>query len=190
MTPRKDFHAFVIRFAGLVPRIVTDVGVSGAFDPSSPPPVLPPAVDSRALWDTGASRSVVSRDLAHRLALTPVGQVDVSHAGGTMKSPTYIVNFILPNRVGVPGILVTELPYAPRGFDAIIGMDLITLGDLAITNADGRTTMSFRIPSIETVDYAEQANRIRFAGVGRNDPCPCGSGEKFKKCHGARRLSM
>jgi preprotein translocase subunit SecA len=24
-----------------------------------------------------------------------------------------------------------------------------------------------------------------FAGVGRNDPCPCGSGKKFKKCHGA-----
>ena len=21
--------------------------------------------------------------------------------------------------------------------------------------------------------------------VGRNDPCPCGSGKKFKKCHGA-----
>ncbi|MEK0431021.1 MAG: hypothetical protein RL139_825 [Gemmatimonadota bacterium] len=24
-----------------------------------------------------------------------------------------------------------------------------------------------------------------FDGVGRNDPCPCGSGKKFKKCHGA-----
>jgi len=22
--------------------------------------------------------------------------------------------------------------------------------------------------------------------VGRNDPCPCGSGKKFKKCHGAQ----
>jgi uncharacterized protein YecA (UPF0149 family) len=26
----------------------------------------------------------------------------------------------------------------------------------------------------------------RDAGkVGRNDPCPCGSGKKYKKCHGA-----
>jgi len=25
----------------------------------------------------------------------------------------------------------------------------------------------------------------RFRKVGRNDPCPCGSGKKFKKCHGA-----
>jgi hypothetical protein len=26
------------------------------------------------------------------------------------------------------------------------------------------------------------ANALKTAG--RNDPCPCGSGEKFKKCHG------
>ncbi|MER2173025.1 MAG: SEC-C metal-binding domain-containing protein, partial [Psychrobacillus psychrodurans] len=25
------------------------------------------------------------------------------------------------------------------------------------------------------------------ATVGRNEPCPCGSGEKFKNCHGAVR---
>ena len=24
----------------------------------------------------------------------------------------------------------------------------------------------------------------QYAGVGRNDPCPCGSGKKFKRCHG------
>ena len=23
-----------------------------------------------------------------------------------------------------------------------------------------------------------------FAGIGRNDPCPCGSGKKYKQCHG------
>ena len=23
-----------------------------------------------------------------------------------------------------------------------------------------------------------------YVGVGRNDPCPCGSGKKFKNCHG------
>jgi SEC-C motif-containing protein len=25
--------------------------------------------------------------------------------------------------------------------------------------------------------------------VGRNDPCPCGSGKKYKKCHGAASLA-
>lgn len=31
--------------------------------------------------------------------------------------------------------------------------------------------------------YAER-DRARFAAAGRNDPCPCGSGRKFKRCHG------
>lgn len=28
------------------------------------------------------------------------------------------------------------------------------------------------------------AVKSEFADVGRNDPCPCGSGKKYKKCHG------
>jgi uncharacterized protein YecA (UPF0149 family) len=26
---------------------------------------------------------------------------------------------------------------------------------------------------------------IERRSVGRNEPCPCGSGKKYKKCHGA-----
>jgi len=26
--------------------------------------------------------------------------------------------------------------------------------------------------------------KAKLARSGRNDPCPCGSGQKFKKCHG------
>ena len=26
---------------------------------------------------------------------------------------------------------------------------------------------------------------VRGQKIGRNDPCPCGSGKKYKKCHGA-----
>lgn len=29
-----------------------------------------------------------------------------------------------------------------------------------------------------------KAEHDPYAGVGRNDPCPCGSGKKFKNCHG------
>jgi uncharacterized protein YecA (UPF0149 family) len=34
--------------------------------------------------------------------------------------------------------------------------------------------------------YAGQNGLPRkvFGKVGRNDPCPCGSGKKFKQCHG------
>ncbi len=31
---------------------------------------------------------------------------------------------------------------------------------------------------------AEAEIQHRFARAGRNDPCPCGSGRKFKRCHG------
>ena len=34
------------------------------------------------------------------------------------------------------------------------------------------------------VTSEEDANDAMFADVGRNDPCPCGSGKKFKHCHG------
>ncbi len=36
----------------------------------------------------------------------------------------------------------------------------------------------------KTTTYVKDKDDI-FANVGRNDPCPCGSGKKFKKCHGA-----
>jgi len=38
-------------------------------------------------------------------------------------------------------------------------------------------------PKLGPAEHAFAANP--YAGVGRNDPCPCGSGKKFKKCHGA-----
>jgi len=34
------------------------------------------------------------------------------------------------------------------------------------------------------IGLATEAQRSG-AKVGRNDPCPCGSGKKYKKCHGA-----
>jgi preprotein translocase subunit SecA len=40
----------------------------------------------------------------------------------------------------------------------------------------GRTRSLSNNPAPANVDWAS---------VGRNDPCPCGSGKKFKKCHGA-----
>ncbi len=34
-------------------------------------------------------------------------------------------------------------------------------------------------------ESAGEARAARDAKVGRNDMCPCGSGKKYKKCHGA-----
>jgi uncharacterized protein len=33
--------------------------------------------------------------------------------------------------------------------------------------------------------YQVQARKLSAPKVGRNDPCPCGSGRKYKHCHGA-----
>ncbi len=42
-----------------------------------------------------------------------------------------------------------------------------------------------RTNSSEPAQPAVQPIRNLAPQVGRNDPCPCGSGKKFKKCHGA-----
>jgi preprotein translocase subunit SecA len=36
-------------------------------------------------------------------------------------------------------------------------------------------------------DGSEPSQRRTGEKVGRNDPCPCGSGKKYKKCHGAEK---
>ncbi len=35
--------------------------------------------------------------------------------------------------------------------------------------------------------YRKEDDPDPYVGVGRNDPCPCGSGKKFKNCHGRNR---
>ncbi|EMV5051074.1 SEC-C metal-binding domain-containing protein [Pseudomonas aeruginosa] len=34
-------------------------------------------------------------------------------------------------------------------------------------------------------NHSHEPVRNPLKAVGRNDPCPCGSEKKFKKCHGA-----
>ena len=35
--------------------------------------------------------------------------------------------------------------------------------------------------------YRKADDSDPFVGVGRNELCPCGSGKKFKNCHGRNR---
>ena len=51
-------------------------------------------------------------------------------------------------------------------------------------NAAGRAPA----PAQGTVKtYVKAESGDPYANVGRNDPCPCGSGKKFKNCHGRNR---
>jgi preprotein translocase subunit SecA len=63
-------------------------------------------------------------------------------------------------------------------------MSIITLGDFALTNADGNSTFSFKVPSTKTIDYVKEINDA-LPKPGRNEHCPCGSGKKYKNCCGA-----
>ena len=70
-------------------------------------------------------------------------------------------------------------------------MDIINQGDFAVSNKDGKTAFSFRLPSIECIDFVKQLQSTSTSSisqnipkVGRNEPCPCGSGKKYKYCHG------
>jgi preprotein translocase subunit SecA len=45
-------------------------------------------------------------------------------------------------------------------------------------NSSSRQQQNGRVQTIN-------ANPRQLSRVGRNDPCPCGSGKKYKKCHGA-----
>lgn len=183
--PLQHFHAFTIKYDGRAPRIITEINVSVAFDPTQTSDQAPPLYKTTALWDTGASRSVITPATAKALELIPTGITTVNHAGGSSQSNTYIVNFYLPNGVGIPGVIVSESADIPGGdFGVLVGMDIISIGDLSITNVDHKTWMTFRIPSIKTIDYVHEADQIKYAGVQRNDLCPCGSGKKFKHCHG------
>lgn len=177
------FRAFTARAQGLSAAVITQVEVFPAFDPANPPPDLPKPLVIQALWDTGATGSLISPDAAARLGLTTVGSRNVNHAGGAGISPVYLVNVRLPNGVGVQGVEAVEFS-SPSHFEFIVGMNIITQGDFAITNVGNRTCVSFRIPSCEEIDYVRVANRMLRSATGRNDPCPCGSGRKFKKCHG------
>ena len=51
-------------------------------------------------------------------------------------------------------------------------------------NSAGQAPQAAASAGVRTYRKAESDP---YAGVGRNDPCPCGSGKKFKNCHGKDR---
>jgi hypothetical protein len=91
-------------------------------------------------------------------ALAQTTFTNIHHAGGLARNvPVYLVNIALPNRVQFSGVEVAE-SVLPPGLDVVIGMDIITRGDFAVTNRGGKTTFSFRIPSQADIDFVKDDN--------------------------------
>ena len=57
--------------------------------------------------------------------------------------------------------------------------------DRAIAAAAGVKAPPRNLRTNQPTDGAGGQTVVAAQKVGRNEPCPCGSGKKYKKCHGA-----
>lgn len=190
-------NAFTWEYETKVNVLITTIQVAAPFDEVSPPE-SPPSDIFQAIWDTGSPNSAISNRIVQTYKLQTTGICDAITGIGQSKKPTYSVSLWLPSKICIPKVAVIELDL--QGADILIGMDVISQGDFAVTYKEGKTRLSFRIPSIECIDFTEPTSISTANGkvlkkipinneqvvpeVGRNAPCPCGSGLKYKRCHG------
>ncbi len=76
-------------------------------------------------------------------------------------------------------VTVTPHAHAPGELDEV---DLEAKGLAQTTETK---TLQYSGPSETGEAVSTVVSNDAYANVGRNEPCPCGSGTKFKKCHGA-----
>ena len=131
---------------------------------SEPQPEIKPFT---ALWDTGATMSVITQKVIDACGLKPTGSINVSNVENIVQTDTFLVNFWLPNKVVMMGIPVSKGKLPGSEADVLVGMDIINKGDFAVTNWGSRTKFSFRIPSRADIDFVkedddEQAERQRI----------------------------
>ena len=129
----KTLRALTTRYSGITRVPFVEVEFSEAFDPattSNPPP----SKKFRAIWDTGATSTVITPKVVSDLNLKPVTKADAKTAGGSIRADVCLVNLTLPNGVRVIGISACVLPVTDG--DALIGMDIIARGDFAITSGE------------------------------------------------------
>ena len=114
------------------------------------------------------------RETARRLALLLLRRslADTRVAAGKFVAKLPLTD---PARVG----LVTAFPFTTRRFTSV----LMAIEIKIRKNEPIDRALGFR--EIYE-DFSSGARSIRFSQkIGRNDPCTCGSGKKYKKCHGS-----
>ncbi|MFH1319598.1 MAG: SEC-C metal-binding domain-containing protein [Bacteroidota bacterium] len=143
------------------------------------------------IWDTGATGSAITKSLAQKLSLIPIGHTRVKGVHGHKDGiNVYAVKIVLNNQNVSFVLPVTECEQLTDDDSSkfLIGMDIISRGDFVITNFQGKTVMTYRVPSIQRLDFvAGIKSHTPFVAdniPGRNTPCYCGSGKKYKNCHG------
>jgi predicted aspartyl protease len=118
-----------------------------------------------ALWDTGATNTVICKSVTQTMNLRSMGVRNMHTANGPTVANVYLVDFVLPNKVLLESMQVTESDFTMNIplFHILIGMDIINLGDFSITNYKGNTVMNFRLPSIEERDFVSHASKHNSA---------------------------
>lgn len=150
-----EYLAFTLKSTGRLFRLPSDALIlSDTRDQSKP---YTPKLWS-AIWDTGATKSCITQRVVDDLHLISVGRTSLGTAGGSIIADTYFVNIGLPNGMMIPNVLVSRADLG-QDIDVLIGMDIISLGDFSITNLNGKTTFTFRIPSISEVDFVDEYKR-------------------------------
>lgn len=155
MPPKNHRSAFTTKFGKRTSVLETDIGISEPFHPSSGNPA-PQIQQFRAVWDTGATRSVITQKVIAAIGLTSIDEIDNYTANGVRKAGEYLVNIYLPNNVAFSGIRVIDGDI--YGTDTLIGMDIINKGDLAITHKFNKTWMTFQVPSSHNIDFVDEIN--------------------------------
>lgn len=152
-------HALTVTGAGLLASVETAIEFCEGFDPNSVPADQHLAFVGgfTAIWDTGATNTVISQKVVDNCGLQPIGIALVHGVHSSEQAETYLVNVRLPNTVAFANVQVTKGKLV--GADALIGMDIIRSGDFAITNINGKTVMSFRIPSQVCIDFVDEHNK-------------------------------
>ena len=151
-------YNFTQRYTGIVGAIKTACAVSAAWNQLEEKPE-PVAVRYHCLWDTGATISAVAKHVASDLGLSTEARIPIQHAGGRSANvPQHYVNLHLPNNLVMVGRPLAQLPLT--NCDVLVGMDIISRGDFAISNLDGKTTFTFRIPSVEEFDFVRALDAI------------------------------
>lgn len=69
-------------------------------------------------------------------------------------SNLYYINIVIPNGIEIINIAASEGKL--HDFDMLIGMDVIALGDLALTHKNNQTVFSFQIPATHEYDFVRQ----------------------------------
>jgi hypothetical protein len=111
---------------------------------------------AKALWDTGSTGCCIDAELAVKLGLKQYGTIGLNDSqGGHGLVSAYLIDIIFPD--GASARTVTAAGVHTGGkFDIIIGMNIIALGDFALTRDKDKTVLSFRLPSSgKVVDFSK-----------------------------------